>query len=253
MSELAYETAGDRAAPAVLLVHGFISSNAQWLVNREAFAVRHRLVMVELWGHGRSPTPSDPEQYSVAGYIEQFERIRDALGIERWALIGQSYGAGLAIRYALTHPRRCSALVVTNSRSAFGDLTAEREAGDSRPRPALESPRDLPIHPVNARRFPKAVKDAMVADADAVPLAAIRAGGRLALELNCTDALAGLSVPVLLANGVYEKAFQPEVARLRARYPALEVADLDGGHSVNIEAAAAFNEVVLDFLDRRTE
>ena len=57
-------------------------------------------------------------------------------------------------------------------------------------------------------------------------------------------------MPVLLANGVFERPFQREVAKLRARYPALEVVDLEGGHSVNIEAAADFNAALLEFLGR---
>ncbi len=246
---LAYATAGDPAHPALMLVPGFLSSNTQWIPNRDALGERFHVVMVELWGHGRSPTPEDTNNYSTASYIAQFELIRQQLGIERWALIGQSYGAGLAIRYALACPDRCTALVVTNSRSAFGNLSASgSDTGGARRQPA--TPRDLPIHPINARRFPQHVKDAMVADADAVSMEAIRDGGRLVRELNCTDALGDLQMPVLLANGVFEKAFQPEVAALRESYPTLEVVDLNGGHSVNIEAADAFNDAVLDFLER---
>jgi pimeloyl-ACP methyl ester carboxylesterase len=251
MARLAYSTVGDPAQPAVLLVHGFLSSNAQWLLNRDTLAKRYHLVLAELWGHGRSPTPEDLQAYSVAAYSAQFEQIRAQLGIERWALIGQSYGAGLAIRYALAHPHRCTALVVTNSRSAFGDISGSASQ-DEQPRGQPSSPRDLPIHPINARRFPQHVKDALVADADAIPMEAIRAGGRLARDLNSADVLGDLSMPVLLTNGMFEKAFQPEVAGLRERYPRLEVADLEGGHSVNIEAADAFDRVVLDFLDRST-
>ena len=93
----------------------------------------------------------------------------------------------------------------------------------------------------------------MVADADGVPLEAIWNGGRLTRELQCSEVLGELTVPLLLANGVFEKAFQPEVARLRARYPLLEITDLEGGHSVNIEAAPEFNAKVLEFLGRHEE
>ncbi len=253
MSGLAYETAGDGSRPAVMMVHGLLSSNAQWLVNRDELAQRYRLVMVELWGHGRSPVPHDSGRYSVTGYVEQFERIREELAIERWALVGQSYGAGLAIRYALAEPERCTALIVTNSRSAFGDPARGQRRSDRAPRTSPASARDLPIHPIHARRFPEAVKRAMVADADGVPLEAIWNGGRLTRELQCSEVLGELTVPLLLANGVFEKAFQPEVARLRARYPLLEITDLEGGHSVNIEAAPEFNAKVLEFLGRHEE
>src|SRR5437870_13580594 len=46
--------------PYVLLVHGFLSSRTQWRLNLAALARVMRPVVVELWGHGRSPAPADP-------------------------------------------------------------------------------------------------------------------------------------------------------------------------------------------------
>ena len=256
MTALAYETSGDPRAPAIMLLHGFMSSNAQWLPNREALGRDHRLVLVELWGHGRSPLPATPDAFSLDTYLAEFERIRAELGIDRWALIGQSYGAGLTIQYARRYPDRCRALIVTNSRSALGAMerrNAEDEAAAAAADPMDTpefSPRTLPYHPIHARRFPDIVKQALVAAADAMTVDAVRHGGRLGARLNCIDALADLEVPLLLTNGVWEKSFQADVQRLRALYPWLEVADLEGGHSINIEAAAAFDAACLDFLGR---
>ena len=55
-------------------------------------------------------------------------------------------------------------------------------------------------------------------------------------------------MPILLTNGIYEKSFQEDLGRLRSRYPGLPVVDLEGGHSVNIEAAEGFNEACESFL-----
>jgi hypothetical protein len=46
--------------PYMLLVHGFLSSRSQWRLNLAALAGVVRPVVVELWGHGRSPAPTDP-------------------------------------------------------------------------------------------------------------------------------------------------------------------------------------------------
>ena len=80
-----------------------------------------RPVVVELWGHGRSSAPSDATAYHPDGYVEAFDDIRRSLGVERWWLCGYSLGAGLTIRYALTHPDRVFGHVFTNSTSAFAD------------------------------------------------------------------------------------------------------------------------------------
>ena len=53
--------------PHVLLVHGFLSSRAQWRLNIESMSRYCTPVVVELWGHGRSPEPERPEDYLPDG------------------------------------------------------------------------------------------------------------------------------------------------------------------------------------------
>src|SRR5262249_31552496 len=107
--------------PYVLLVHGFLSSRAQWRLNVAALAGVMRPVVVELWGHGRSPAPADPASYYPEAYITALDQIRVQLGVERWFLCGQSFGAALTLRYALTYPDRVMAQVFTNSSAALAD------------------------------------------------------------------------------------------------------------------------------------
>lgn len=246
---LAYETFGDPANPPIMALHGFMSCNDQWLRNRDALTQSHFLVTVELWGHGNSPTPNDAQAYTVDTYVAQFENIRTELDIERWALIGQSYGAGLVVNYAMRCPDQCTAVIVTNSRSAFGSLDSEQQRPQRTPPDPDPDLRKLPYHPIHARRFPEEVKQALVKKADAMTPTAIRLGGSLGGQLHSFDLLGELTQPVLLTNGVYEKAFQPNAQKLRKRYPDLQTAELQGGHSVNIEAAAGFNDAVLKFLE----
>ena len=51
----------------------------------------------------------------------------------------------------------------------------------------------------------------------------------------------------MLANGIYEKRFQNDADAIRDKFQNVKVVDLPGGHAVNIEAAAEFNEAVLNF------
>ena len=250
-AKLAIHTYGNPAHSAIMLLHGFMSCDGQWLLNIDALAERYFLVSVELWGHGDSPTPEDPSCYSADEYARQFEAIRTRLGIDHWALIGQSYGAGLVMYYAQHYPQVCTHVVVTNSRSAFGAAPPGRGDADTRPSPPRTTdfdPRKLPYHPIHARRFPDHVKAHLVDKADAVSKEAVRNGGLLSHALHSEERMGALRQPVLLTNGRYEKAFQADATRLQRRYPDLLVANLDGGHSVNIEAAEDFNRVVLEFL-----
>lgn len=244
MKNLNFDTVGNSANPSILCLHGFMSCNAQWLANQDFLAEHFHLVLVELWGHGQSPE-GDDDQYTIDGYIEQFEKIREQLDIETWGAIGQSYGAGIVLRYAMRSPG-CQAVLVTNSRSAFGIVESRARNGASNGNKPT-SPRDLPLHPINARRFPPDVKAALVEAADAMTMSAINKSGRLAPSLNFVEYLDRLKQPVMLTNGRFEKSFQQDLAGLKKRHPGLNVVDLDGGHSVNIEAATEFNQHAFAF------
>jgi pimeloyl-ACP methyl ester carboxylesterase len=251
MESLHFEVEGDASLPALALVHGFLSSRLQWSCNRERLREHFRLVAVELWGHGKSPTPLAPEAYRVERYVEELERIRSSLDARRWLVCGQSFGAGIAIRYALAHPEATRGLVVTNSRSAFNDVAEEAGgSGDLAAWQALDL-RSLPLHPCHARRFPAQLKARMEAEADATSRRALwQATASTASGTCCRELAAGIAVPTLLVNGRFEKRFQPDRDFAASRIPDVEVVDLDAGHSVNIEAAEAFDAALIAFARR---
>ena len=140
--------------------------------NLEPLGAVCRPVVVELWGHGRSPAGGSPHDYSAAGYLEQIEAVRERLAVERWHLCGQSLGASLTLRYSLRFPERVLCQVFTNSNSAFATagIIEERrrlaaaaiEDIEARGLAAVE---DLPVHPRRARRLPPDLYRELVADA----------------------------------------------------------------------------------------
>jgi pimeloyl-ACP methyl ester carboxylesterase len=251
VASLHVEVEGSEEQPVLALLHGFMSSNLQWTPNRDALRGHFRLAAVELWGHGKSPAPRDPGCYRVERYVAELERIREELGVERWLVCGQSFGAGIAIRYALAHPQAVRGLVVTNSRSALNDVSREaREGGGLEFWEALD-PRRLPFHPCHAKRFPADLKARMEAAADAIPGYALwQATTTTARELSCRGVAARIPVPALLVNGRYEKVFQADRDFAAATVPDIEIVDLDAGHSVNIEAPTGFDAAVIEFARR---
>ncbi len=252
-SRLHYRVAGRSDGPVLALSHGLMSCNAQWLVNEEVLGRNFKLVMIELWGHGGSPAPQDPAAYTVGRYVREFEAIRGAVGAAAWTLVGQSYSAGLMLQYALRHPESCRAVITTNSSSAFGAAEAKRAARPDKRNVPLMDPdvplHELPFHPKHARRLPPHVKEPMVAKADLIPRRAITQSGNLLRDLTFRERLDTVPTPVMLANGVYEKPFQADVAYLESRYAGLRVVPMEGGHSVNIEASDEFHVAVTGFLE----
>ncbi|MBW1644152.1 MAG: alpha/beta hydrolase, partial [Deltaproteobacteria bacterium] len=114
---LYYEVHGTKG-PFLLMVHGLLSSKAQWMPNLKTISRHCRPVVIELFGHGRSPSPEDPKSYTPDNYSLEFERIRNELPTENWFICGQSLGAALSLRYALNYPEHVTAQVFTNSRSS---------------------------------------------------------------------------------------------------------------------------------------
>lgn len=238
--------------PYLLLVHGFLSSRGQWRPNLAALGEVVRPVVVELLGHGRSPAPHEPEQYRVESYIGAFEAIRAGLGVDRWFVCGQSFGAGLTIRYALAHPERVIGQIFTNSNSALAHPDMSEQ--DARARSVEEGGRAgleaMRIHPKHAKRLPPALKAELVADAALIDPAAIARAIRVTrVKCSVLDDLGRIRVPTLFVNGTLEKKFQPLRDRAAGLLPSnAKVVDLPGGHSVNIDAAEGFNHAVAAFV-----
>ena len=253
------EIHGDGRAPHVLLVHGICSSRAQWRPNLAALAQVATPVVIELLGHGRSEAPDDPAAYSVAAYIDRFEAIRADLGAERWAVCGQSFGAGLTMNYALVHPERISAQVFTNSNSALREtrsapaptpeqLAAYAAAREAQGRGPLEA---MPFFPKRSGRLAPEVEDELVSDAALISVRGMALGlSYTTPDLSVRDRLAKIATPTLLVNGRRERGFQAVRDLAAGEIVGLEVVDLEGSHPVNLDCADGFNAAVADFLAR---
>ena len=245
------EVHGAKDAPALLLVHGLLSSNLQWEPNRAALQQHFRMFEVELWGHGSSPSPVDGGAHSIERYVDELDRIRRDYAVARWLVCGQSFSGGIVMRYALAHPERTRGLVFTNSRSALaevGDLPKPLELGAAE-RERFSS-RTLPIHPCHATRMPEALKARMEVVADAVDTESLLGCMRMTQRgLSCRQAVSELQVPSLLVNGRHERVFQPYRAYAEATMRDLRIVDLDGGHAINVYDPEGFNEAVASFSD----
>ena len=246
--------------PYLLLVHGILSSRAQWMLNLEALSKVTRPVVVELWGHGRSPAPENPDPYRPEGYVKAFEQIRNGLGISEWLLCGQSLGAALTLKYTLDHPDRIIAQVITNTTSGLREMkNRDKAIKDSSfiaqmiLEGGAEGIKKIPVHPVNARSLHQEVKEALVKDSAALSVLGVANAIRYTTsDLSLRGEIHRNQVPTLLVCGKREKRFQPLRDFAAAHMPLLDIIDLDAGHAVNIDAAEEFNRAVTAFFLKHT-
>lgn len=247
--------------PPLLMLHGVLSSNAQWMPNIEALRRVATPVTVALWGHGDSPAPADPERYRPSGYIEEFERIRCELGAQRWYLCGYSLGAGITIRYAFTHPQHVLAHIFTNSASGFADRSL-RESFSRNPEAIIERLEEggltaieaIRVHPKYAKRLPADVYEALCDDAKRLdPGGVARTLAYTNADASVRDELGKNTRPALLACGRHEERFRASRDFAEANMPHLSVVDLDAGHAVNAQDSEGFNAAVTEFVQRHQE
>jgi pimeloyl-ACP methyl ester carboxylesterase len=98
----------------VLLGHSYLWDSAMWQPQIEALSQKYRVIVPELWGHGRSgPMPASTR--SFGDLAAQASELLDALHISQCAVIGLSVGGMWGSELALREPKRVKALVIMDS------------------------------------------------------------------------------------------------------------------------------------------
>ena len=99
--------------PPLLLVHGIGSSGASWEPLVPALAREFTPITFDLRGHGDSRKPASG--YLYGDYIDDLDRILDALRLKRPLIMGHSLGGIVTLWWAARHPDRAAGLVVVDS------------------------------------------------------------------------------------------------------------------------------------------
>ncbi|MGE0396621.1 MAG: alpha/beta fold hydrolase [Kofleriaceae bacterium] len=111
----------------MLLLHGGLGLDHTSLrPSFDALGDTHRLHYVDLRGNGRSPRPTSYANIDHATWADDLDLVRASRDLPRWTILGHSYGAFIALRYALRHPERVERLILVGSAPVFahGDAIA---------------------------------------------------------------------------------------------------------------------------------
>jgi pimeloyl-ACP methyl ester carboxylesterase len=98
------------SGPPLLLVHGLMVTGQMFEPVIGHLATRHRVIVPDLRGHGRSR--GLPPPYTAAQLAADLSRLLDHLDIDSSAVLGYSQGGAIAQQLALDHPKRCHRLVL---------------------------------------------------------------------------------------------------------------------------------------------
>jgi proline iminopeptidase len=110
--EIFYEEAGARAGRPCLILHGGPGGAINPTMRRFFDPARWRMTLFDQRGCGRSRPNASLDDNTTWALIEDIERLRVRLGVEKWTVFGGSWGSTLALAYAATHPERVEALIL---------------------------------------------------------------------------------------------------------------------------------------------
>jgi pimeloyl-ACP methyl ester carboxylesterase len=113
--DIFYREAGPKDAPAVLLLHGFPTSSQMFRNLIPALGDKYRVVAPDYPGYGHSSMPAhDKFAYTFDNLAKVMDDFTEKVGLKRYALYVQDYGAPIGYRLASAHPERITAIVVQN-------------------------------------------------------------------------------------------------------------------------------------------
>lgn len=113
--DIFYREAGRSDGPAILLLHGFPTSSHMFRHLIPALADRYRVVAPDYPGFGNSSFPDRGQfTYSFARLAEVMAAFTDAVGLDRYAMYIQDYGAPIGLRLALLRSDRVTAIISQN-------------------------------------------------------------------------------------------------------------------------------------------
>src|SRR5579883_220973 len=120
-----YEETG--AGDPVLFLHGLGSSSIDWEFQIPAFATSHRVIAMDVRGHGRSAKPAGP--YSVKQMAAVALALLDQLGAKPAHVVGLSMGGMIAFQMAVDSPEAIRTMTIINSGPEMIMRTPEQKAG----------------------------------------------------------------------------------------------------------------------------
>jgi pimeloyl-ACP methyl ester carboxylesterase len=202
---------GGQGNPPIVFVHGLGSSAATWSQVMHRLATQHMVVAVDLLGHGNSPVPDDPAEYTRDRALADLDDVLADLP-DKAVLVGHSLGGYLSLAYAATRPGTVRGIVVLNTGPGFRD-PEKREGWNERSRR-------------NAHRF-------------GVPVQATELN--LQHDSVVMDRLAEMATPTLVLAG---SADRPEYTSsgeyLERKMPSARLQVIEGGeHSMHEDSHAA--------------
>ncbi len=271
---LFYRETGDSNAPALVLLHGFPTSSYMFRNLIPALADRYHVIAPDHLGFGFSDAPSVTDfDYTFDALTDLTERLLQILGIDRYAIYVQDYGAPIGWRLALRRPLAINAIITQNGNGYDAGFVESFwkivQAYQREPTVDAETAvRQFFTLEATRWQYVTGVPDETLVDPecwhhdyalisrpgnDLVQLKLLRDYATNApLYPRLHEYFRASQVPLLAVWGRGDEIFGPAGAEAFGDdLPNAEIHLLDGGHFLLESALADVTRLIRDFLDRR--
>jgi pimeloyl-ACP methyl ester carboxylesterase len=236
--------------PTIVFVHGWTCDSSSWTGQVPAFSKDHRVITLDLPGHGKSASPQDGK-LSMDLFARAVESVRAEAGADRIVLVGHSMGAPVIRQYAHLYPEHVAGLVAVD-----GPLDVRPFAAAELPPgfpPPLTGPegraaRENMIRSMFIAETPPALQEhvlkMMLAAPEATAVGAMNAMFDPAIRWTDVVRSPALTVYAGTAN-------VPDPAATKELYPNHSATQVAGtGHFLMMEKPQEFNRLLAGFLDK---
>jgi 2-succinyl-6-hydroxy-2,4-cyclohexadiene-1-carboxylate synthase len=248
----------------VMLVHGFGGSSKAWGEPAlSGLARRHRILAVDLHGHGASDDPVGAARLGLEPVLDDLERVMDAAGVGSCPWIGYSMGGRLTLAASLLRPERVRLMVLESASpglASYHERRVRRRSDETLAQRIMDEGVDSWVaawerSPLFAgrRSLDPVVRDAFIAVRRANRPGSLAAWLR-ALGVGSQPSFWGrlpeVRAAALMVTGAGDPKYS-ELARLMAlQIPGARHVVVPGaGHTVHLEAPRAWVDEVVAFLD----
>lgn len=110
--EIRWEESGNPAGKPAVVLHGGPGSGVSDFIRRGHDPARYRIISFDQRGCGGSTPFAELRENTTWDLVADIETLRGHLGVEKWQVVGGSWGSTLGLAYAITHPERVTELVL---------------------------------------------------------------------------------------------------------------------------------------------
>jgi pimeloyl-ACP methyl ester carboxylesterase len=228
----------------IVFVHGWTCDVSSWAEQVPVFAKDHRVIALDLPGHGKSGSPKDGK-FSMDLFARAVEAVRAEAGADQIVLVGHSMGVPVIRQYAVKYPQHVAGLVAVDGPLDLRAFGAPQ--GGTLPALTKES-RETMIRgmfvPTTAPALQEHILSMMLGTADATASGAM--GAMFDPSIRTADVIRAPALAIVAGTGQL-----PSADSLKDIVPNFEGTQVAGtGHFVMMEKPAEFNRLLAAFLGK---